>query len=456
MRKQLLRLIFFHAIILFSGTATFSQQPPDFRQIDSLSWHYYNTGDWDKLLQTGKQAHQQDIDYFYLRMRIAYAYFMKQQYRKAIPHYQKALKFNSIDSDAHKLLMLSYEYSGRTADAIFFSGSRQGIRELKGHYENKLTRISFFGTYHQPFSEVAISEIERSFTEQLAEPSGNGYQKVSRYLFSPRLALSHRFNNRTLVAHHQLGYLLRNEYSIAVKDGAVYPIDFQRIDQFDYRFSLDITPVAGFTIIPAAHVFYAKIPLYLSGSYGFGRRAPSIAIDNLYEYSYLMSLMMRKEFSFFSLGFSGAIGSMNKAEQQQLGAHLKIYPLYNLNLYYMLNAWWQRQESVGQMKGNFIHQHLLGFKVSKNLWLEAEITLPEFSNFHNTETSVVYNSPESISNLVSFRSIIPLYKHNIKLYFGAGYFQSSSGFTADSDPLQRQNIQAYPSINITSGIVWNL
>jgi tetratricopeptide (TPR) repeat protein len=454
MRKQLLRLIFFHAIIMCCGIETFSQQPPDFREIDSLSWHYYNTADWEKVIQTGKQAHGQGIDYFYLRMRIAYAHFMKQQYRKAIPHYQQALKFNSTDLDALQLLLLSYEYSGRTADAILFSG--QGIRELRGDYENKVTRISFFATYHQPVSDEAIKDTERSFSGQLSEPSVNGYQKVPRYLFLPRLALSHRFNNPAFVAHHQLGYLLRNEFSVAVKDGTTYPIDYQRVNQFDYRFSLDITPVSGFTITPAAHVFYVKLPLYLANSYGFGRRAPSGAIANLYEYSYLASLMLRKEFSFFSLGFSGAVGNMNKVEQQQLGAHMKLYPFYNLNLYYMVNAWWQRQESPGQIKENFIHQHLIGFKMFNNLWLEAETTLPEFSNFHNTETSVVYNSPESISSLVSFRGIIPLYNHNIKFYLGAGYFQSTSGFIPDSDPLQRQNIQIYPSINITTGIIWNM
>ncbi len=466
MRKQVRRLALFF-VILLAGAIASAQQPMDFRQADSLTWQYYYAGDWDKLILTGKQALKNDVDYFYLRMRIAWAYFMKQQYRQAIPHYRQALTLNSADPDAMKLLLLSYEYSGRANDAILFSARlrRQNARELYNRYNKMVTQISLYGTFHQPFSNDAISEIEKSFNRtksrvneqsSIAESGTDGYHKAPRYMFMPRLAVSHRFNNRALVAHHQLGYLLRNEFSVSVKNRNIYPIDYHRIYQFDYRFALDYTPVSGLTITPAAHLFYARIPLFLTESYGFGRRAPYMVIANINKYSYVASLTLHKEFSFFSIGFSGAMGSINNVDQQQFGAHLKVFPLSNLNLYYLLNVWGHRQQTTRQATANIIHSHALGFRITRNLWLEAETILPQFSNFANTESTVVYNSPESTANLFALRAIVPLFKRNMKLFLSGGYFESSTGFVPEIDPLERVNVKNYPSINITGGILWSL
>jgi tetratricopeptide (TPR) repeat protein len=467
MRKQLFRLIF-PALLWMFAMEIHAQQPPDFKQVDSLSWNYYLAADWDNVIRTGRQARKQDIDYFYLRMRVAYAYFMKQKYRKAIPHYRKALKYNSVDPTALQYLMYSYEYSGRKNDALKFSKRlhRNLSDGLHQRYSGDITQLSLFMTYTQPFSSDAIVRIEEGFTSgsQSPLPIGNnpatvtedGYQKAPRYFFRPQAGLSHKLGGSGLIAHHQLGYMLRNEFSVGVADGTLYPIDYHRIYQFDYRLGLDYTPVPGITFTPAFHIIYNRIPIYLQGQYGFGKRAPYLLIGNIHEYSYMGSLQFKKEFSLISLGFSGAMGKINRVDQQQVGFHLKFYPLYNLNLYYMLNAYYQNQQAGGQSESHLIHHHLVGFKVAKHLWIEAETILPEFSGFQNTDTSVMYNSTENTGQPVTLRGIVPLYNHNLKIYFGLGYFNASSGFVPDASPLQRANIQNYFNLNITGGLSWNI
>ena len=61
-------------ILLITSTAK-SQQSVDFRQVDSSMYAHTLAGNWDEVIRIGKTSLQNEIDYFYLRLRMGIAYF---------------------------------------------------------------------------------------------------------------------------------------------------------------------------------------------------------------------------------------------------------------------------------------------------------------------------------------------------------------------------------------------
>ena len=76
-----------------------AQQPVTFLSVDSTTYQCYLTGDWDKLIDTGKAALGQGIDYKRLRQRMGYAWFAKGDFYASESQYEKALVFDESDAD---------------------------------------------------------------------------------------------------------------------------------------------------------------------------------------------------------------------------------------------------------------------------------------------------------------------------------------------------------------------
>jgi len=100
-------------LILFLSLSLFSQNNYNYKQIDSLSYNAYLKKDWKTVIKIGKEGLKQDFDYYYLRMRLGIAYYEQEKYRKAAPHFEKALEFNSSDTLATEYLFYSYLFSNQ-------------------------------------------------------------------------------------------------------------------------------------------------------------------------------------------------------------------------------------------------------------------------------------------------------------------------------------------------------
>nr|NQU89727.1 hypothetical protein [Bacteroidota bacterium] len=103
-------------LLMLQPLSTFSQEKQDFRKIDSLTYSLYQQGKWDKLITVGEKALGQGLDYYYLQIRVGIAWYEKQNYRRAIPHFEEALKFNLVDQTVLEYLYYSYLLSGRNYD----------------------------------------------------------------------------------------------------------------------------------------------------------------------------------------------------------------------------------------------------------------------------------------------------------------------------------------------------
>ncbi|RLD49863.1 MAG: hypothetical protein DRI97_17595, partial [Bacteroidetes bacterium] len=74
-----------------------AQEPADFNTINRKTYQLYLSQKWDSVIIMGKQALKQEMDFYYLRMRIGIAYYSKKHYRTAARHFSAALEQNKSD-----------------------------------------------------------------------------------------------------------------------------------------------------------------------------------------------------------------------------------------------------------------------------------------------------------------------------------------------------------------------
>lgn len=102
----------------------------DFLYVDTLTYGYYLSGEWDNLILAGEQAIAKGTDYKFLRQRVGVAYFSRGEYLSAVKHFQKALDFDSSDQFTIRYLFLSYLYSGKPEFSGYLAGAMTpGLRQ---------------------------------------------------------------------------------------------------------------------------------------------------------------------------------------------------------------------------------------------------------------------------------------------------------------------------------------
>ena len=83
-------------LLSFSFVAK-GQKELNFQFVDTLTYYYYEKGDWENLITLGSAAVKEGIDYKYLRQRLGYACFISGDYIGSLRNFEKALKYDSYD-----------------------------------------------------------------------------------------------------------------------------------------------------------------------------------------------------------------------------------------------------------------------------------------------------------------------------------------------------------------------
>jgi tetratricopeptide (TPR) repeat protein len=82
----------------------------EFKEVDSLTYAYYNAGNWKKLVQVGKKGEKAGYDYFYLYFRMGVASYHMGSWNMAERYLQKALKKSAYNQLALEYLYWTYVY----------------------------------------------------------------------------------------------------------------------------------------------------------------------------------------------------------------------------------------------------------------------------------------------------------------------------------------------------------
>ncbi len=85
-----MRRIVYLLIFLSCCNTGWAQNSVNYKTVDEETYRFYMNGNWKDLINSGKNALKNNIDYYYLRMRIGIAYYETKRYMQAAKHFEKA------------------------------------------------------------------------------------------------------------------------------------------------------------------------------------------------------------------------------------------------------------------------------------------------------------------------------------------------------------------------------
>lgn len=383
-----------NAIILwmmFAFSTFAQQQATDIRKVDSLTWAHYSNGRWEQLIDEGTKALNDGADYFYLRMRIGIAYYEIKNYRRAIPHFQKAMEFNPLDKSATEYLYLSYLLGGRPYDA------RPLIPELGSAARERLN-ISKTKLIEEVYIEGGPAFAGNT---DLKNPRKGRYMGSSDTIYNG----SYYYDN---IYYGHAGIRFRLSPALSIYQGYSY-VEAPVTEKIQYRNE----PVPDFDYTTKQHEYYGNLTINLPGKilatpafhmlwleYALRRdvydpETGGLAYDTVYENEqmYVASLSLKKDISLFAVEVSGTYGDFGHMVHQQISLAGYVYPLGNLDLYTKtgITHMWNENE------GRWIFHQMVGWSPMEKLWLEASGTFGQLQDYAEQNAFIIYNSPEEIN-----------------------------------------------------------
>ena len=479
-------------IAFFAVTSSMAAVKLDFTTVDMLTYRCYQEKKWDSVILIGKQALHQDIDYYYLRVRMGISYFEKTEYFPASVHLKKAREFNSEDPIIADYLYYAYVYSGRVDEAGLVPRLKPGagepgvIREV--HAEAGYT----ISSNRAPTNLATLMLDDSIYGEQ--DLYGNSfYSNLGLNLkASKRVSFALAYNYLNFNKTKYIQYGKGEDHLESITDSAwgksynytfpwvIYDTSFKyQVRQHEVYIGSSVTLPGGFKIMPAFHWIYDSYNMvnpsytrdtvqdtafytsfdntyhtfpYMRIKYSFERKDTSFS-------NYLASLRITKDLGIFNIGLEGSWSNLNNKKQKQVGISLTYFPLGNLNLYGTTTA-------TGFMQGKskrLLLSQVLGAKITPWMWGEANFYYGDYTNANIFNGSVVYNNSDIIDYRAGASLIFMLGKH-IRLSLVYQYFRKESQqiyYIKTQDPdtqviKESQQIKnnPYNTNTLIGGITW--
>jgi tetratricopeptide (TPR) repeat protein len=383
-------------ILLLIAFKTGAQDFNNFEEVNNTSYSLYTLEKWDELIQYGKKALENKQDFLYLRLRLGYAYIIKNNYSEAIVHYNKVLEFNRHNEIAHYYLWWSYTALNQEE----------------------------FANQHIPFlnHEVKKSlEINKlSLTSIGLESSYKTTDVTTRKdaIFN-RIFINYRLNWRI---NMQQSVIFYQQKIAEPKLTSVENNSNININQKEYHNALSLA---------------LNKRLELKASYHFIQTP-----FNNFNYTNHIGLVGVKLYSKY-MNFQGSFlkGKLIDSKTSQFNLQLEYFPYGNTNLYGSTTISYRALDS----SANTIAKQILGIKLNKQTWIEGNFTLGEANRYFENDGLYTYNSIDP--NMIKWGCNA--------YYFSGKHIKFQIGYTMERRRLTLYNPQIlFYQHSINGGITW--
>lgn len=487
-------------LLILSQASSMAAVKLDFTTVDMLTYRYYQEKKWDSVIVIGKQALRQEIDYYYLRVRLGIAYFEKTDYFPASTHLKKAMQFNSGDPVVAGYLYRAYVYTNRQEEADLL---RAGMAH--GKQDTILTKHGFLEEVHfETGYTVSSDRTPENLSTLMEQDSIYGEQDLYGNSFYANLAFKLRISNRVRIAaaYNYLNFdktrYIQYGHAEAHRDTIIdnvfsrdyfysYPWTIHdtsfnyHVFQHEGHLSASITGPAGIRIMPAIHLVHVSYSAvnpaiqadnasdtayysYIDSTYHLFRY-PSVsysyqASDTSFN-NWVVSLGLSRDFGIFRVGLNGSWSNLNNKKQGQAGISLSYFPLGNLDFYgtTTMTGFFQ-----GSDKRLLVSQ-VLGAKITPWMWGEANFYYGDYTNANIFNGSVVYNN----SDIIDFRAgatLVFTVGEHLQLSINYQYFRKESRqlYYIKTEGQANGEIREVPQIKtnpyytntLIGGITWKL
>ena len=429
-----------------------AQDPLDFNTINTETYRLFLAGEWDSVIVTGKQALNNDVDYYYLRIRMGIAFYRQGNYRKAACYFDRALEFYPGDPLALEYLYFALLMSGRGEQAGLVRKNFMGDLALKlppakGKFVKRMG-----GEY---LHQWGLNE------ELLADPGTlfgglpPGVQYVTRHFSNYSFSLAHGISPGFELVHAYT-YLANTNY-IYYNDGVnQFQMTNQQVYQHQYYISPGITTVKGAVFRPMFHLVSINYQAPVGFGTGYQGGSPQVVMGTRDTTDYAAGMGFSKGIGTFDLHLGAYYSRLNGESQLQGRLGFMWYPTGSLQLY--AGGFLNSQYGIsGSATGTRIIPELsVGGAIADKVWIDLNATIGELSNYLENNGAIVFNSfSEVIGKKVTFALSVPVTEKGSLLYLGGRWTSNRSVFHP-LDPVAEpiDNSITYNTISIYGGVTW--
>jgi len=331
MRRAIILLTLF-----FLSSILMAQTTKNFGWYSSKTYELYLANNWRELTKIGEEALDADIDFYYLRIRLGIAFYELEEYRNAIPHFDKALTFYSEDALAAEYLYYAFKYSGRIQDANLTYAKYKSL--LK--YRNVTPDFGFFaGGY---------TEGGLKFLSPPSETVG-----TLKYI---HVGMQQQLGNR-LSLYHGYTRISRNFSSF----------DPSNFVQNEYYGKATVPLITGLQAMASVHT------------------QTIASTTNYSNLAFLVGITTNTKIIDFSLNYGRA--QINNVTQEQTSIGAVFYPIPSQKLY-LQSIFTYHLEAT---QSNIIFYQKLGIKVEKRTWLDVYGSFGDVRNVQDMDGFYLYN-----------------------------------------------------------------
>lgn len=383
--------ILFFAFLAFPLSILFAQQGDLKTKYNELTYGQYLEKNWTELINTGNEALNQGVDFYYLRVRMGIAYANKKNYRKAIVNYKKAIEFVPNDPVAQEYLYYAYLYSGQGNTAqIYVANLPVSLRK-----KIKPEGLPFFGNiYMETGYAIAAYDENIVLSENVDIYLSEIFTRKSQNYFNMNLLLNIAKPVSLSLAYTGLGIESEHQY---LAQGRDLEREGLTVKQSDFALAINIHNASGLTLIPFFHNVNTALTLtqieYDTAGYelepgieiDFGRNISSLQWnDQLLGFGFL------KRGGLFDMAASVSYSWLEETSQKQLNARLSYLPKGNYSLYFTPELRFFNEDQNFRM----IYKLAVGGQLTTRLWGETAFTYGDLQRTHESFGSIVYNLPD--------------------------------------------------------------
>ncbi len=317
-------------------------------EVDVHSLDLFNAGQWKTLLVYGKEKIASGVDFPLLRMRTGYAAYMLGNFSQSLIEYKQVLDADPANATARYYVYLDNLYLNNTTAARFYAAKLPAE-----------TRV------HEKIPPVKIASLQTEFSLKMPTDSFRGNAQYARV--GVNLNLGYKFELQQSVAiYNQVINELKlnpNPYLPPFLQPIQNPTHIN-IQQREYYAKLIYAATGKISLVGGFHYLYTPYnTLKYSNTILFGG--------------------IRYATPYVQVAATAHAANIANRSFNQYDGSIKVLPFGNMKLYSITGAAYNDT--------TFTASEILGYGISKKIWLEGNITFGKFTSLFENDNLYVFN-----------------------------------------------------------------
>ena len=436
MYYRIVILLCFTSLSVFSQTLTY-------KYVDSITYYQLINNQSDSLIKVADTAWKENIDFYYLRMRVGVVYYNNKNFEKALPHFIRANEMNPADTITQEYLYYSYIFSDRKNEADIFAEKLEPFMKNKFQYKkNKIEAISIAGGY------AYTSNSEQGKTK----PIISKYNIYGEALYQGNLIYSnalieYKISNRTKMMCGMWYYYTSNVGVVNIPDRLKWK-EFQD-SHYQYNIGMSYYYKNGWNASVAGSYYIQNSSVY-SAKFNESTNKYNFLEFNSQVNSYAIVLGIGKRIGKVHPVLNLATANFTNQQQLQAEGTLVFYPFGNTNVYSYSGLSYQNDNA----ENRFVFFQKVGIRLHKIIWAEGNFSYGNHFNYISKFASLTYNTVEPIQLISGFD--LKLYLKRLELIIGYRFQQLQGKYIYYTAPVDFKTQKYYYTNHlISTTLKWN-